>query len=98
MAIPQHHADYLHEIADLLGISRNAVYTLTLRMGGPLLAHHANSIKESVRRACGVSTPVSTEGAHPPGEMTKTAGVAELSALVAQDAAHERRKRTRRRR
>lgn len=90
LSIPVPQADFFDETARLLGISRNAVLCLALRIGGPLLAAHAKSIRRTVFQAYeGISITV--------GKSSEIVGAAQVIPLEAITAPHERRKRTRNR-
>lgn len=91
LTIPKTQTDYLDELAGLLGISRNAIFSLALRMGGPLLARHAENIKLSVKLACERFSPP------PPVETVETPGAADLADLAVKTEAHERKRRRKRR-
>lgn len=91
LSLPAPQVDFFDDLARLLGISRNAVLCLALRIGGPFLYTHAKSIEASVLRGCkGISITV--------GKTSEILGAAQTITFEAITAPNERRKRTRRNR
>lgn len=85
LSLPEHQASFFDELARLLGISRNAVLCLTLRIGGPLLAAHAKNIRRTVFQAYeGISITV--------GKSSEMLGAPQTIPLEAITAPNERRK------
>lgn len=90
ISVPVEHDRFLTRLAELLGMSKNATYCLTLRMGGPLLHAHAKALRASVRGAVALiqhATPATT---------AEIPGPAELKRLGAMSAAYERTREARR--
>jgi hypothetical protein len=85
LSIPVPQADFFDELARLLGISRNAVLCLTLRIGGPIIFTHAQNIRRSVYESCeAISITL--------GKSSENVGAAQTIPLEAITAPNERRK------
>jgi hypothetical protein len=91
LSLPSLQASFYEDMATLLGISRNACLVLALRIGGPILHEHAESIKKSVQEAC---LRISKRGLEiPPVEISEILVPTEIAQLAAIKPADERRNR-----
>jgi hypothetical protein len=86
LSLPMPQAEFFERTAEVLGVSRNTILCLALRIGGPILHHHAQRIRGSVKDACEAVERL------PAGKASEILGAGEIRILEAINAANERRK------
>lgn len=60
LSLPVAWRDFFDEVAETLGISRNAALCMALKFGGPMVDHMVGQARQSLKAACGNSASQET--------------------------------------
>lgn len=89
VTLPAQQVALFEQMAELLGVSKNAIYQLALRMGGPLVHAHAENMRVRLKSEL---RGIMEQFPRTPVEMEEIHGATGKVRLPAKSAPHERRK------